>query len=192
MKDQFQYTDIHNGSAPGIEHDELITISGGDTRTAVTCFDYSPGHVLIQEVKDLTDFVAHHRPEWSVVRWIRVVGLSDMNAVHALAERPTDVYRPDQANQVAEWLGGVDSLEWGRTLYASMRRADAAIGGQFSTRILIKLVGIAGRHAGAGLHRHAVAEANNLLHRLRRCGDSGLPRRALLENGDPQASAHHA
>ena len=87
MKDQFQYTDIHNGSAPGIEHDELITISGGDTRTAVTCFDYSPGHVLIQEVKDLTDFLAHHRPEWSVVRWIRVVGLSDMNAVHALATK---------------------------------------------------------------------------------------------------------
>lgn len=87
MKDQFQYTDIHSGSAPGIEHDELITIPGGAARTAVTCFDYSPGNVLIQEIEDLTDFVAHHRPEWSVVRWIRVVGLSDMNAVHALATK---------------------------------------------------------------------------------------------------------
>jgi [protein-PII] uridylyltransferase len=49
------------------------------------------------------------------------------NAVHALTERPSDVYRPDQANEVAAWLGGVDSLEWGRTLYAAMRLIDAAV-----------------------------------------------------------------
>ena len=49
------------------------------------------------------------------------------NAVHALSDRPTDVYRPDQANDVARWLGEEDSLEWGRTLYASMRIVDAAV-----------------------------------------------------------------
>ena len=48
------------------------------------------------------------------------------NAIHALTDRPSDTYRPDQANQVAAWLG-VDSLEWGRSLYASMRVLDAAI-----------------------------------------------------------------
>jgi len=58
--------------------------------------------------------------------------LRTRNAVHALADRPTDVYRPDQANQVAHWLG-VDSLEWGRRLYASMRTVDAAIEQRLAT-----------------------------------------------------------
>jgi magnesium transporter len=87
MKAQFQYADIDHGSAPGIEHEELVNIPGGDARTAVTCIDYSPGNVSIQEIDDLDDFMAHHRPEWSVVRWIQVVGLSDMSAVHALATK---------------------------------------------------------------------------------------------------------
>ena len=51
--------------------------------------------------------------------------LRTRNAVHALADRPTDVYRPEQARAVAEWLG-VESLEWGRDLYAAMRAVDAA------------------------------------------------------------------
>jgi magnesium transporter len=87
MKAQFQYADIDHGSAPGIEHDELVNIPGGDARTAVTCIDYSPGNVSIQEIDDLDDFMAHHRPEWAVVRWIQVVGLSDMSAVQALATK---------------------------------------------------------------------------------------------------------
>jgi magnesium transporter len=49
--------------------------------------DYSPGQVAIQEVQNLEDFLSLHRPEWSVVRWIRVAGLSDMNAIHALATK---------------------------------------------------------------------------------------------------------
>ena len=49
------------------------------------------------------------------------------NAVHALNERPTDVYRPDQAVAVGAWLGGVDPLEWGRSLFSAMRVVDAAI-----------------------------------------------------------------
>ena len=52
--------------------------------------------------------------------------LRTRNAVHALADRPTDVYRPDQAEAVAAWLG-VDSLEWGRQTYAAMRVVDATI-----------------------------------------------------------------
>lgn len=49
MKDQFQYVDIREGGAAGIEHDELAIISGGDVRTEVTCIDYSPENVSIQE-----------------------------------------------------------------------------------------------------------------------------------------------
>ena len=87
MKTQFNHTDIHLGTAPGIEHDEIINLPGGTARAMITCIDYSPGSVSLQEIEDLEDFVTHHRPEWSAVRWISVVGLSDMNAVHALATK---------------------------------------------------------------------------------------------------------
>lgn len=87
MKTQFNRTDIRPGTAPGIEHDEIVDLPGKNERAAITCIDYSPGNVSIQDVSDLEDFLAHHRPEWSVVRWISIVGLSDMNAVHALATK---------------------------------------------------------------------------------------------------------
>lgn len=64
-----------------------MKVTGGTTQTAVTCIDYSPTNVSIQEVEDLEDFMVHHRPEWSSVRWISIVGLSNMNAVHALATK---------------------------------------------------------------------------------------------------------
>jgi magnesium transporter len=87
MKDQFHYTDARHGSAPGIEHEELVNLRSGDARTSITCIDYSPGNASIRAIDDLEGFMAQHRPEWSAVRWIRVVGLSDMNAVHALATK---------------------------------------------------------------------------------------------------------
>src|SRR5258705_9763360 len=85
MKTQFNQTDIHLGTAPGIEHDEIINLPGETARATITCIDYSPGNVSIQRIENLEDFVTLHRPEWSAVRWISIVGLSDMNAVHALA-----------------------------------------------------------------------------------------------------------
>ncbi|MCB9482664.1 MAG: HD domain-containing protein [Dehalococcoidia bacterium] len=48
------------------------------------------------------------------------------HAVHALVDRPNDVYRPEYAREVADWLG-VDSFEWGRQLYRHMRVVDAAV-----------------------------------------------------------------
>ncbi|MQC17063.1 MAG: HD domain-containing protein, partial [Chloroflexi bacterium] len=47
------------------------------------------------------------------------------HAVHALSDRPTDVYRPEIAAAVAEWLD-VDTMDWGRTLFTTMREVDAA------------------------------------------------------------------
>ncbi len=41
----------------------------------------------MREIEDLEKFLAQHRPEWSVVRWINVAGLSDMTVVHALATK---------------------------------------------------------------------------------------------------------
>ncbi len=75
------------GSAPGIEHDEIVGLSGNRGQVSITCIDYSRGNVTVQEVEDLQEFVKYHRPEWSVVRWINVAGLSDMNAIHALATK---------------------------------------------------------------------------------------------------------
>lgn len=76
------------GAAPGIEHDELAALlpeNAGPAR--VTCVDFSPSEVAMQEISDLADFLAHHRPAWSAVRWINVDGLGDLAAVHALAAK---------------------------------------------------------------------------------------------------------
>jgi magnesium transporter len=87
MKTQFSPTNSRQGAAPGIEHEELIRLPSDGRRTQVSCIDYSPGQVSFQEVDDLPDLIRHHRPEWSAVRWISVVGLSDMSAIHALATK---------------------------------------------------------------------------------------------------------
>jgi magnesium transporter len=60
---------------------------GGTAKAVITCIDYSPGSVSVQKIEDLGAFVAQHRPEWSMVRWISVVGLADMEAIHALATK---------------------------------------------------------------------------------------------------------
>jgi magnesium transporter len=75
------------GAAPGIEHDEIVGLPGGTGQVLIACTDYSPAQVLIQAVDDLDEFLGRHRPEWSAVRWISVAGLSDMNAIHALATK---------------------------------------------------------------------------------------------------------
>ncbi|HET9910452.1 MAG TPA: magnesium/cobalt transporter CorA [Anaerolineales bacterium] len=87
MKTQFKRAEILPGTAPGIEHDEIIDLPGRNERAMITCIDYSPSNAAIQEVNDLEEFLTQHRPEWSAVRWISVVGLSDMNAIHALATK---------------------------------------------------------------------------------------------------------
>ncbi|MPZ99435.1 MAG: HD domain-containing protein [Dehalococcoidia bacterium] len=51
--------------------------------------------------------------------------LATRNALHALSERPDDVFRADLAPRVAGWLE-VDTFEWSRELYLSMREVDAA------------------------------------------------------------------
>jgi magnesium transporter len=49
--------------------------------------DYSPASVSEWKIDNLQEFLSHHRPEWSTVRWISVVGLSEMTAIHALATK---------------------------------------------------------------------------------------------------------
>jgi magnesium transporter len=87
MKTQINAADIHPGTAPGIEHDEITNLPSRNEQAHIECVDYGPGAVSVQRVDDLEDFLAHHRPEWSAVRWISVAGVSDMQAVHALATK---------------------------------------------------------------------------------------------------------
>jgi magnesium transporter len=75
------------GAAPGVEHEELVALPSSAEQVDLTCIDYSPGEALIQEIGNLEDFLVHHRPEWSVVRWINVAGLSHMEVIHALATK---------------------------------------------------------------------------------------------------------
>jgi magnesium transporter len=75
------------GSAAGIEPHELAAVPGEPVSVRITCIDYSPAQVLVEEVKDLPPFIARHRPEWSVVRWINVDGLGDLGVIRVLAEK---------------------------------------------------------------------------------------------------------
>jgi magnesium transporter len=75
------------GTAPGIEHDEIAELPSGAGQSDITCIDYCPEQVVIQEIGSLEDFLACHRPEWTVVRWINVDGLSDTHAIHVLATK---------------------------------------------------------------------------------------------------------
>lgn len=79
------------GSAPGIEVRDLGI--GRDTScepVRIFCADYSTAQVRFQEFVDLKGiqgFLACHRPEWSMVRWITVQGLANLGVIRAIAEK---------------------------------------------------------------------------------------------------------
>lgn len=75
------------GAAPGLEHDEIKLRPSEPGPVSVTCTDYGPNEIAIRDIDNLPDFLEHHRPEWSTVRWINVAGLSDMHLIHALATK---------------------------------------------------------------------------------------------------------
>lgn len=75
------------GAAPGIEHHEISALPVSAAPARITCVDYNPARSSIQDVTDMAEFLSHHRPEWSAVRWINVEGLADLSAIHALATK---------------------------------------------------------------------------------------------------------
>jgi magnesium transporter len=75
------------GAAPGIEPHELSLLPTTVRDTTVTCVDYGAQECAFLEVEDIHGFLAAHRPEWSVVRWIRITGLTDMTVIRAVAEK---------------------------------------------------------------------------------------------------------
>jgi magnesium transporter len=115
MQRHFNYGQSLPGAAPGIEHHEIAGLPDGTGQVSISCLDYSPGQVLIQEISDLEEFLGRHRPEWTCVRWISVDGMSDMHAVQALARKydlhplvVEDMLQKTQRPKV-EAYGGEDS-----------------------------------------------------------------------------------
>src|SRR5512136_2449745 len=87
MEETFASAEASLGASPGIEHDDIVKLPDGPTPVLVTTIDYGPSHAQRERIEDLDDFLACHRPEWSVVRWINVDGLSNMSVIHALATK---------------------------------------------------------------------------------------------------------
>ena len=75
------------GTPGGVETADLERRQGHAGPVTVTCIDYSVDQVEVQVVDDIPTFLAHHRPAWSNVRWIEVVGLSRMDVIRAFAEK---------------------------------------------------------------------------------------------------------
>jgi magnesium transporter len=76
-------------SAHGIELDELHHLPSTSDPVYVTCIDYGPDQFTTEDVpvEHLADFLERHRPDWSVVRWINVDGLTNMGVIQSLARK---------------------------------------------------------------------------------------------------------
>ncbi len=53
----------------------------------IVCVDYSPDRCNFTEVSDIHEFLAHHRPPWSEVRWIHIAGPCDPALARAFADK---------------------------------------------------------------------------------------------------------
>ena len=87
MKKYYNLDQSVPGTAPGIEHHEISSFPGGKGQVSIFCTDYCPDQFSIQEIHNLEEFLELHRPEWTIVRWISVTGLSDMHVMKSLATK---------------------------------------------------------------------------------------------------------
>jgi magnesium transporter len=83
----WKFSEKNPGAAPGLEHDEIQLRPSETGPVRVSCIDYCPAEIAIRDIDNLEDFLNHHRPDWAVVRWINVAGLSDMRLIHALSTK---------------------------------------------------------------------------------------------------------
>lgn len=107
------------GTAPGLKPEELVSFTrpaapGG---VKVTCIDYAPDMVDMQSSLDLERFLAGHRREGTVVRWIDVAGLGDLKAIEGLARKyelhplaVEDLLNPETRPKVDAYEGGEPGL----------------------------------------------------------------------------------
>ncbi len=61
--------------------------SGRHALPRIICVDYCREQCNVLEVDNVKDFLDHHRPSWSEVRWIHIAGATDPSVVHAFGEK---------------------------------------------------------------------------------------------------------
>jgi magnesium transporter len=81
-----------------------------------TCVDYCPEQCERVEIVDLPNFLAHHRPAWSRVRWINIADANEQSVVESFAEKYQlhplaieDVVQGAHRPKVEDYPGSVDA-----------------------------------------------------------------------------------
>jgi magnesium transporter len=100
---------------PDVDQFDLPQSAEGWAPAVVTAIDYSIDRVETRRVDDIAGFLASHRPEWSVVRWINVAGINDMAVIRAIAVKydlhplaVEDVVQIPQRPKVEDYPGSTE------------------------------------------------------------------------------------
>ncbi|MHB8899279.1 MAG: magnesium/cobalt transporter CorA [Thermoguttaceae bacterium] len=75
------------GTEPGVGAKRSRPPAVAPESIRVTCTDDCADKVEIQEISDVTEFLARHRPAWSRVRWISIIGIRDVDGIWAFSEK---------------------------------------------------------------------------------------------------------
>ncbi len=75
------------GTEPGLAPKPSVPPAVAPEAIRVTCIDYCPDDVEVHEVLDIGEFLVRHRPSWSRVRWISILGIRDVDGIRAFAEK---------------------------------------------------------------------------------------------------------
>ncbi len=75
------------GTEPGLAPKPSAPPAIAPESVRVTCIDYNPDNVEVQVISDIGEFLARHRPSWSRVRWISIIGIRDIDSIRAFAEK---------------------------------------------------------------------------------------------------------
>ena len=80
-----KYVTLIPGSEPGLSPDSKVDLH---TRCGITVVDFSQDQVIQTELDNdsLREFLEEGRPEWSLVRWINLNGLS-WDCISAVARK---------------------------------------------------------------------------------------------------------
>ena len=78
---------LHHKGYPEIDLKEHPLGEHDEQPFQAFCIDYGPDEIEEQEITDFNGFFDAPRPDWSVVRWIRVIGRPRPEYLKTLAER---------------------------------------------------------------------------------------------------------
>jgi RNA polymerase sigma-70 factor (ECF subfamily) len=101
-----------------MDSDEAAAHAPAAGKATLTCIDYNSEHCQVEEVRDPAEFLARHRPEWSVVRWINVDGATDPVLTKALAQKyqlhplaVEDLLHPGQRPKAEDYDDAQDAIQ---------------------------------------------------------------------------------